>query len=55
MTKKYIIILALLPLISGCYLLEKYKEDNIVEEILEEIIEAKTGLDIDLTPFSPED
>lgn len=30
------------------------QDDFLGEEILEELIEAKTGLDIDLTPRSPE-
>ena len=29
-------------------------DDNPIEEIGEAVIEAKTGLDIDLTPGSPE-
>lgn len=29
-------------------------EDNLVEEIAEEIIETKTGENLDLTPQSPE-
>jgi hypothetical protein len=28
--------------------------DNVIEEIIEEVIEMETGLDIDLTPFSQE-
>lgn len=31
-----------------------YPEDNLVEEILEEVIQEKTGLQIDLSPGSPE-
>lgn len=30
------------------------KDDNIAEEVLEEVIESKTGLDLDLTPGTPE-
>ena len=33
---------------------KSYPQDNIVEEIIEELIESKTGLDIDLSPNSPE-
>ena len=29
-------------------------EDNFIEEIIEEVIEQKTGIDIDLTPSTPE-
>ncbi len=32
----------------------KYIQDNIAEEFVEEVIEAKTGLDIDLSPGTPE-
>lgn len=52
---KYIILLGFLPLISGCSLVENYEEDNILEEIVEEIIEYKTGISIDLSPNSLED
>ncbi len=41
--------------LSGCTWWEKhYRHDNIVEEIIEDIIEQKTGLDLDLTPTTPE-
>jgi hypothetical protein len=30
------------------------EDDNIAEEFVEEVIEGKTGLDIDLSPNSPE-
>lgn len=29
-------------------------DDNFSEELVEEVIEMKTGLDVDLTPGSPE-
>lgn len=32
----------------------EYPDDNIAEEIIEEIIQQKTGFDLDLTPNSPE-
>jgi len=32
----------------------EYHPDNIVEEILEGIIKEKTGVDVDLTPSTPE-
>jgi len=31
-----------------------YQDDNIVEEKIEEVIEKKTGLNVDITPQSPE-
>ncbi len=56
---KYIILLGFFALISGCAFidesLDSYVEDNAYEEILEEIIEYKTGLDIDLSPNSLEE
>ncbi len=30
------------------------KDDNLAEELLEETIEKKTGVELDLTPGSPE-
>ncbi len=33
---------------------KKYPQDNIVEEIIEEVIESKLGLEIDLSPSTPE-
>lgn len=41
----------------GCSYVNKkmgYTDDWIGEEFLEEVIEVKTGIDIDLTPTSPE-
>lgn len=32
----------------------KLKDDNIAEELIENVIEDQTGLDIDLSPSSPE-
>ena len=29
-------------------------DDNLIEEIAEEVVEAKTGIDIDLTPYTYE-
>lgn len=31
-----------------------YKDDNVGEEVLEDVIENQTGAKIDLSPFSPE-
>ena len=33
---------------------DNYPSDWVGEEVLEEYIEDKTGVDIDLSPFSPE-
>lgn len=41
--------------VHGCASLwRSYPQDNVVEEIAEEVIKQKTGLNLDLTPFSPE-
>lgn len=41
---------------SCSYINKKFglKDDNLGEELIEEAIEMKTGLDVDLTPSSPE-
>lgn len=57
MGKSNLGIVLICLVISGCSSfgwMKNYPQDNIVEEIIEEIIESKTGLDIDLTPRSPE-
>ena len=43
---------------GGCSLLNEalqIKDDHILEEYLEMIIQNKTGLNLDLTPASPEE
>lgn len=32
-----------------------YEDDNVYEEMVEQIIQVQTDIDIDLTPMSPED
>ncbi len=47
----------LLFLFTACGSLNEYvglSDDNLAEEVVEVIIEAKTGLDVDLTPGSRE-
>lgn len=36
------------------YLWPNYKDDNSVEELIEDAILAETGIEVDITPFSPE-
>lgn len=36
------------------YFYPGYKDDNKVEERIEQLIKLKTGKNVDLTPFSPE-
>ncbi len=48
---------AFLCLMDGCSYLNKkarLDDDNFIEEAIEHLIEEKTGLDIDLSPKSPE-
>ena len=50
-----IIVIGMIPLLSGCTLLTDYPSDNFGEELIEEVIEYKTGKEVDLSPFSPEE
>lgn len=47
-------VLSLILVGCGLALWEKYPQDNIVEEVAEEVVKAKTGLDIDFSPQTPE-
>lgn len=38
----------------GVFKWSNYPQDNILEEIGEEVLEHYTGIDIDVTPSSPE-
>lgn len=40
--------------LSQCTFIKKYPQDNPVEEWVEDIIEKKTGLDLDLSPGTAE-
>lgn len=53
----FIIVLVIAALMGGCAYLNKVagvKDDNVVEEAIEEKIKYETGIDIDLTPHTPE-
>jgi len=55
--KYYALALISLALLSGCeYINQKLglEDDNLAEEIVEEIIEQKFDVDIDLSPSSKE-
>ena len=41
-------------LLLSCDQLSKIKHDSAIEEIAEEVLEHYTGVDIDITPHSPE-
>ena len=50
-------LMFLVLIVASCSYVNEYlglPDDNFAEEIAEEVIEAKTGMDIDLTPGSPE-
>jgi len=50
-------ILALIALCSCHYINQKLglKNDNKIEQAIEDVIEQKTGIQVDLTPNSDED
>lgn len=50
----YLIILVYFCLACFFTSCQSYKDDNIIEEYVESILEEKTGVDIDLTPQSEE-
>lgn len=55
-----ILLFGLIPLCSivGGIFYTKYpkiKQDNVIEESIEKIIKEKTGIDVDLSPDTPED
>lgn len=49
-----IYLLACLAVVSGCAWPSWLPQDSVPEEIVEEVIKEKTGLDIDLSPYTPE-
>lgn len=55
--KKIVVISVIAVGVMGCSILNKklgLKDDNVIEESAELILEAKTGIDVDFTPESPE-
>ena len=59
MSWKDIMIRTLIFLVLGCFMINGcsalnrsigLEDDNHVEELIEEVIEAQTGIEIDLTP-----
>lgn len=51
---KYKYMILILVVIIGLGSVYFYGDDNAVEEISEELLKQETGIDIDLTPSSPE-
>ena len=54
LTSLPIAFISMLVIATACSVLQDYPQDNVVEEIVEEIILAECGVDIDLSPFTPE-
>ena len=52
---KVVVLLGALGVGAASYHYYGLKEDNIVEEVCEEIVEQQTGFDFDLTPLSIEE
>lgn len=50
----FIVFLATLILLFSCSYFEKLPEDSLLEELVEDVIEHYTGIDVDLTPNSKE-
>lgn len=57
MKKSFAILIILGVVACGCSSINRrmgLKDDNFVEEVVEKVIESELGVDVDLTPFSPE-
>ena len=55
--KIFAVILFMSCVMGGCSYINRcmgLKDDNIIEEGVESAIKSKTGVDVDLTPGSPE-
>lgn len=55
--KKIVLASLMLSMLTGCSYINKWcglKDDNIIEEGVEAAIKVETGLDVDLTPGTPE-
>ena len=55
--KKMMLIFGMIPLLLSCSKINSMlglQDDNIMEEVVEDVIKQETGLDMDLTPSSPE-
>lgn len=47
---KILVVVATLIVGAGSVMIFKMKNDNVIEEVCEKIIESETGLDVDLSP-----
>jgi len=55
--KIFAVILFMSCVLGGCSYINKQMgldDDNLIEEIVEAAIKSKSGIDIDLTPGTPE-
>lgn len=54
---KILNVIVFVVLLSGCHSLNQrfgLADDNFIEEISEDVLKAKTGIDLDFTPDTPE-
>lgn len=49
-----IFLMMTLCMLGSCSFLKNYPQDNIAEEIVEDVIEKETGINVDLSPLTPE-
>lgn len=50
----FCLLMSILSMCTSCSIMNHYKDDNDVEEFLEDVIKDKTGVDIDISPLTPE-
>jgi hypothetical protein len=53
-TSTIIVIFLMASIAVVKYYYPAYKDDNVIEEKVEKVVQLKTGLDMDLTPTSKE-
>jgi len=53
-TSTVIVIFLMASIAVVKYYYPAYKDDNVIEEKVEKVVQLKTGLDMDLTPTSKE-
>ena len=53
-TSTVIVIFLMASIVVVKYYYPAYKDDNVIEEKVEKVVQLKTGLDMDLTPTSKE-
>lgn len=50
-----LVFMATAAIMFSCSMMKNYPPDNIVEEVGEEVLDHYTGVDVDFTPWSPEE